>query len=98
MGMSHFELEKITPRSLFNKLIGHRSRDRQEWERTRLMCFFAFSPINPDDPDNKTLMPVQEFMPLPWDEDGESSWEKIKRDAMNQKQKSAELWRKIDNN
>lgn len=97
--MGHLELDGISMRRLFNKLRGFREREREEWERLRLQCYFAFSPIDPRDTEGKTLLPILDFMPFEWDNElpVEDRWEQIKRDAQERRKKSAEQWAKIDN-
>lgn len=97
MGMSFFELEEISPRSLFNKLYGFRKAHRDKWDRTRLQCYFAFSPIDQDDPEKKRLMPITEFMPFEWD-DGNTAdrFEELKREAEAYRKRAREGWEKLD--
>lgn len=99
MGMAALELDNITMRRLFNKLRGFQQREREEWERLRLQCYFAFSPIDPSDPDGKSMLPLLEFMPFEWDNElpVEDRWEQVKRDAQETRKRSAEMWAKIDN-
>ena len=98
LGMSFMELDNISMRRLFNKLRGYREKEREEWEKLRLQCYFAFSPIDPDDPEGKRLQGLLDFMPFDWDNDlpKEDYMEKIKADARERRERSQKLWAKID--
>lgn len=99
MGMSFTELEQISPRSLFNKLYGFQKAHRNSWERTRLQCYFAFSPIDPADPEQKRLLPITDFMPFDWDDvEQVDRFEQIKKQAEAFRAKAKEGWAKLDNN
>lgn len=98
MGMGYRELYEISPRSLFNKIEGHRWAQRADWERTRLQCYYSFAPIDPEDPEKKRMLPLLQFMPLPWDDEAdiEDAWEKTKAHAQQVREESEKRWAKID--
>lgn len=94
MSMSIFELEEITARSLFNKIYGFRRYQREGWEQTRLQCFYTISPHLPEQYKSLT---ITEFMPFHWDDEQlETSFERIKKDAAEARKKSQAVWAKID--
>ncbi len=97
--MDIFELNKISPRSLFNKIEGHQRAKREEWRRTRLQCYYAFSPIDPADPSGKTLMSMERFMPFTWEgEEGQSEFDMFRAQADQARKEANEQWAELDNN
>lgn len=63
MGMSEGELDQITLRSFFNKLIGFRKVERDGWEQVRAQTFLLLSP---NFKEGATILP-QDIMPFSWD-------------------------------
>ena len=96
MGMSIFELQEITVRSLFNKLHGFKVASQEKWEQIRLQCYYAFSPIDPLDPEHKRMMPINSFMPFTWENvQVQNSLEELRKLAAEQKAAVAKKW-KVD--
>lgn len=65
MGYSEKEFLLMTPRFFANAIEGYESRQRDEWERTRLMAWYAA--VGPHLDPKKLEKSPQKFMPFPWD-------------------------------
>lgn len=87
--MTEAELFNISPRSLFNKLIGFRKIERDNWERTRIQTYLMLSPYF----DKKSSVSPQELMPFPWDEE---LVEKVKVSAEEAREARQRIWAEID--
>nr|WP_299385587.1 hypothetical protein [Allomuricauda sp.] len=104
MGIPYLELELMTARSLMNKVRGYEKRSereyREQWERTRMISYYSFCPIDPSDPEKKNLVPMMEWMPFQWDTEvnNDEVWEKTKAHAMKLKEESDQRWAKLEDN
>jgi len=65
MGYSEKEFLLMTPRFFANAIDGYEARQRDEWERTRLLSWYAA--VGPHLDPKKLEKSPQKFMPLPWD-------------------------------
>jgi len=65
MGYSENEFLLMTPRFFANAIDGYEARQRDEWERTRLLSWYAA--VGPHLDPKKLEKSPQKFMPLPWD-------------------------------
>jgi hypothetical protein len=89
MGMTEAQLNGISPRSLFNKLRGHRAAEQMQWERMRIQTFLLLRPYMEKD----SALTPQQVIPLPWDNELVQTQKEM---AKEMRQRSAALWAKID--
>lgn len=89
MSMSEQELDRISLRSLMNKITGYQAADRDKWERVRIMSFLM---LQPHIDQKKSLTPAQ-ILPFPWDNEITSN---ILEDAKKAAERRKELFDKID--
>lgn len=89
LSMSELELDQMSLRSLINKINGNQARERDEWERVRIMSYFSLMPHI----DSKKSLTPQQVLPFPWDNE-------ITHNILDDAQKAAEnrrkLWEGID--
>lgn len=62
MGMSEREFRCTTPRFFVNRRKGYEMTERAEWERTRIVAYFAFLSYPKKSPPS-----IKKFMPFEWD-------------------------------
>lgn len=85
--MTRGELYGLTPREFFNAVQGfneaEENRMKDEWERARLVAYYAVSPYLKD---GKTM---ERVIPLPWDAERKARQilEKAKKNPLTEEQK-----------
>lgn len=61
-GMSEREFRCTTPRFFVNRRKGYEKTERAQWERTRIIAYYAFMSYPKKSPPT-----VKKFMPFEWD-------------------------------
>lgn len=88
--MTERELDQMMPRTLFNKIKGFRSLQREKWEMMRIHAWRTIS-IHLD---SESDLSAYDILPFPWDKDEEVK--AVRPDPKKLAEERKKIWEKFD--